>query len=127
MNKQQGATVFGMMIIAMALVFAAMLVMKILPPYMDYWTVQKVLSAMAHDPEVKTMSEREVRTSFDKRASIDNIKSVKGSDLDISKEGGEVVVEVSYPVKVQLFGNLSACMDFHASTAASKPAGTAAP
>jgi hypothetical protein len=127
MNKQQGATLFGMMIIAMAVVFAAMLVLKILPPYMDYWTVKKVLSAMAHDPEVKTMSEREVRISFDKRASIDNIKSVKGSDLDISKQGGEVVVEVSYPVKVQLVGNLSACMDFTASTAASTPASAAAP
>jgi Tfp pilus assembly protein PilE len=127
MNKQQGATLFGMMIIAMVVVFAAILVMKILPPYMDFWTVQKVLSAMAHDPEVKSMSEREVRMSFDRRASIDNIKSVSGSDLDISKQGGEVVVEVSYPVKVKLFGNLSACMDFSASTAGSTPAGAAAP
>jgi len=127
MRKQRGATIFGMMIIAMALVFGALLVMKILPPYMDYWTVKKVLSVMANDPELKNMSEREVRNSFDKRASIDNITSVKGSDLEISKEEGEVIIEANYPVKVHLVGNMSACMDFAASTAASKPKGPPAP
>lgn len=127
MRKQQGATIFGMMIIAMALVFGAMLVMKLLPPYLDFWAVKKVLSVMANDPELKSMSEREVRASFDKRASIDNITSVRGSDLEISREGGDVVVEANYPVKVPLVGNLSAYMDFTASTAASTSKDAPAP
>jgi hypothetical protein len=127
MRKQRGVTFFGMTIVAMVVVFGALLVMKILPPYMDYWTVKKVLSVMANDPELKHMSEREVRNSFDKRASIDNITSVKGSDLEISKEEGEVIIEANYPVKVHLVGNMSACMDFAASTAASKPKVAPAP
>lgn len=127
MRKQRGATLFGMTIIAMAVVFGALLVLKVVPPYLDYWTVKKVLSVMSADPALKTMSEREVRESFDKRAGIDNITSVKGSDLEISRSEGEVVVEVSYPVKVHLFGNLSVCMDFSASTTGRTPKGAPAP
>ena len=38
-------------------------------------------------------------------------------ELDISKEGGEVVISVAYAKKVPLFANVALCIDFVASTA----------
>ena len=72
---------------------------------------------MSNDVELQNMSVREARASFDRRAVIDNITAVAGTDLEISREGGEMVVSAQYSVKTPLFGNLSACMDFSASTA----------
>ena len=117
MKKQQGMTFIGILFVGIILVFSAILVMKLIPPYIEYWSVKKVMDAIAKDPSLNNMSIREVRASFDKRASIDNITIIKGDDLDVSKDGGEMVASVEYPVKVPLFGNLSACMDFKATTA----------
>ena len=117
MKKQRGMTFIGILFVGIIVVFSAILVMKLIPPYMEYWSIKKVLGAMAKDTSLNNMSTREVQASFDKRASIDNITAIKGNDLDVSKDGGEVVASVEYPVKVALFGNLSACMDFKASTA----------
>ena len=127
MNKQKGITLVGMLLVAGGIFFIALIAMKIVPAYIEFFSVKKVLSAMASDPALPTMSVKEIRESFGRRASIDNISAVKGADLDISRVDGETVVTAEYSVKTPLFGNLSAWMDFSGSTAknspSSKPAG----
>lgn len=115
MKKQQGITLIGMFFIAFLVVCSAIAAAKLTPAYIEFWSVKKIFNAMASDPELKTMSIKQIRESYDKRASIDNITNLAGKDLEISKDGGETVVEGSYSVKVPLAGNLSAWMDFSAS------------
>lgn len=117
MNRQKGITVVGMLLVAGFVFFVALIGIKIVPSYIEFWSVKKVLKAMANDPELQNMSVKEVRGSFDRRATIDNITAVKADDLEVSKEGGETVVTATYSVKTPLFGNLSAYMDFTATTA----------
>ena len=119
MKKQKGITLVGMLLVATGIFFVAVILMKIVPAYIEYYSVKKVLSAMANDPAFPGMSIQEIRVSFDRRANIDNITAVKGADLDISKVDGEPVATAEYSVKTPLFGNLSAWMDFKGSTAKS--------
>ncbi len=120
MKKQKGITFVGMLLVAGMLFFVALIGMKIVPAYIEFFSVKKVITAMSNDSEVQNMSVKEVRNSFDKRAVIDNITAVKGEDLEISKEDGSTVVIAQYAVKTPLFGNLSACMDFTATTSKSR-------
>ncbi len=46
----------------------------------------------------------EVRQIFDKAAEIDNISSISGRDLDISKEGDKVIVKFAYNKEIHMFG-----------------------
>ena len=56
------------------------------------------------------------KMKFSNHATIDDIKSVQPDDLEISKEGGKVVVSASYQVTIPLAGNISLLMDFNPST-----------
>jgi hypothetical protein len=47
---------------------------------------------------------------------IDNITTVKASDLDIGRDGGQTVVSVEYPFQTKLIGNISLLVDFSASS-----------
>lgn len=116
MKNQKGVTLFGMALISIAVVFAAILVMKLFPPYLDYWAVKKVLAAMGNDADLKGKSIQDVRNSFSRRAGIDNITSVKPADLEISRDGGDIVVEAKYRVEVPIVANITACLDFYASS-----------
>ena len=51
------------------------------------------------------------------RQTIENITSIGPEDIQITKDGGSLVLSAEYSVKVPLFGNLSACMDFNPSSA----------
>lgn len=118
MKKQQGATLVGMLFIAGLVVAGAILAAKLVPAYIEFMSVKKILNAMASSGDLKTMSPKELRSSFSKRADIDNVNSVKPEDLVISREGNEASVSVEYSVKVPVVANVSACMDFSASTSA---------
>ena len=117
LKQQQGATFLGMAIVAGAIIFIAIIGMKMAPAYIEYLSVKKVIKAMGNDTSLSSMSTKEIRQSFDKRKIIDDISSVSKEDLVIEKdEGGEMVISVDYQVQKPLMGNVTALLDFHASS-----------
>ena len=54
----------------------------------------------------------EVRTAFGKRAEINDIKSISGEDLEITKDGNGLVIEFAYTARVPLAGNASLVFEF---------------
>jgi hypothetical protein len=73
---------------------------------------------MSTSGDLKTLSPKELQASFFKRADVSDVKSVKPEDLTVSREGNESVIAVEYSIKVPVVANISACMDFLASSSA---------
>ena len=119
MHKQKGVTFLGLAMVIGSVMFVLVLSMKLVPAYIEFFTVKKTLLAMKTNGSLKSMGVAEIQRSFDNSASIDDMKSVKGKDLEISKDDtGNTVVSVEYQVVVPLVGNISALLDFTASTEA---------
>ena len=116
MRKQKGLTLTGFMVWAVMLIFAALLAFKIGPAYMEYLTLQKQLKLIANDPLLQSGQRRAIESAFDRRASVDDIRSVSPSDLNIAKDGDQLVISVEYAARIPLFGNMSICLDFNASS-----------
>jgi len=116
MWRERGLTMTGFLTLAVVLVFAAFLVFRLMPPFLEYFYVQKAVDAVASDLDLQTATPREVRGEFDKRALIDNITTITGEDLEIVRQGNDVVLNANYSVKVPIFGNVAACIDFQASS-----------
>jgi hypothetical protein len=115
-NKQRGVSFLVIFLIFVALALGAVGAMKILPAYSEFQTAKKAISGVAAS-EGRTGSVVEIRKAFDRRANIDNISTVTGADLDIGKDGGELVIAFAYSKKIPLFSNVSLVIDFAASTA----------
>ena len=116
MQKQRGVSLMGLIITLGVLGFLAVMAAKLLPSYIDYFSVKKMLATMEQAGDLK-LPVRDIRRSFDTRNAIEDVKSVKGDDLEISKEGGETVVTAAWSVKISLVSNISACLDFYVTTA----------
>jgi Tfp pilus assembly major pilin PilA len=115
-KTQGGATLLGMLIVGAMIVFVALIAMKMVPAYTEYFSVKQALKAMKQE-SLSTMSKREIMNSFDRRASTGYIEVVKGSDLIIEKTvGGDTVVSVEYQVIKPIAGNVSVLIDFSASS-----------
>ncbi|MBE0625003.1 MAG: DUF4845 domain-containing protein [Burkholderiales bacterium] len=114
-NKQRGVSFPVIFLIGVVLALAAVGAMKVLPAYMDYATARKAIIAIAAS-EGRAGSVSEVRKAFERRATVDNITVVNAGELDISKEGGDLVISFEYAQKIPLFANVSLLIDFSAST-----------
>jgi len=115
-RKQRGITLTGALMGMIVLAFVGLFAAKLLPSYMEYFAVQKILKAMENSGDTKG-TVTEIRKAFDRRNSIEDVKSMQGADLDITKEGGEAVVTASWSAKVPIIANFSACLDFSVTTA----------
>jgi Domain of unknown function (DUF4845) len=114
MMRQRGIGFLGIFLILVLVVIGAIIGMKLVPAYIEFFSVQRILRGMKQ--EIEGASVKDIRAAFDRRATTDYISSVKGGDLDVSKEGGRVVVTAAYEVRIPLFANISVVLDFNAST-----------
>jgi len=115
-SRQRGLTMFGFLFVAVVFIVAAMLAMKLVPAYLEFFSVKKILNAMSQDPDLRGKSNMEIRDSFAKRASIDYVSAVKPGDLLIERAGGAAVISVDYEFRTPLIANVSLVVDFSASS-----------
>jgi len=121
MHKQRGITFIGLVFVIVTLLFVAVMGMKLVPAYLEYFNVKKALVKISNEPSFAAMSKIDIVDEFDRSATIDDIKVVNGKDLEISKDAaGKPVVSIEYQATVPLIANVSALIDFSASTATTK-------
>jgi predicted transcriptional regulator YheO len=90
---------------------------RLIPAYLQNSTINNTFKVIAHDPEMQKASIQEIRNSFSKRASIDNMTAIKPEDIDVSTDDGQLVLSASYSVTVPLVANASLVLDFKPSSA----------
>ena len=115
MNQQRGISMVAMLFICIGLVLTAVLGMKVAPSAMQYFTVVKTLKSITSSGELANASVAEVRKVFDKHREVNDINAVTGADLEVSKEGSEIIVSFSYSEKIRLFGPVSLVIDYQGS------------
>lgn len=117
--SQRGMTFFGFfMFCAIGLVLVVLPALKLVPAYMENGKIKQHFVAIANDPDMKNANPREIRDAFSKRTSIDDIKAITPEDIEISKNGNELVLSANYFVKIPLAANASLYLDFNPSSAA---------
>ena len=115
MNKQRGVTISALMVWGVIISLVAVLGMKVAPEYINYYKILKGVKTVAVNSSGKTVAE--IRSSYDKQADIDSTDNViTSADLDISKEGNEVVIAFVYDKRVRLFHNISLLIEFEGSS-----------
>jgi len=116
-GPQRGLSFFGFIVGAFILVMVSITGLKIVPAYMQDAEIKGLFVTIANDPGMQKASLNDIRMSFSKRASIDNITAIKGEDIDIARDAGTLVLSASYPVKIPLVANISLYLEFNPSSA----------
>lgn len=97
--RQAGISFIGLLFVVGVLAALAVLGAQAFPTVVEYQAVLKAVQKASAGSTVP-----EVRQIFDKAAEIDNISSISGRDLEISKEGDKVVVKFAYNKEIHMFG-----------------------
>lgn len=119
MKKQRGVSLGGLLVVVVALVVCVLFGFKILQPYKQFYTIQNIFKTLAVNPEVKDGSRREFVAAWSKYATTERDVNVLGGDeIELTKEGNELIISASYSVRVPLVKNISLMIDFAPSSAA---------
>jgi len=116
MNKQRGVAISGLMFWGVIIGVVSILGIKVVPEVIDYYKIKKSVTSTATNSSGKTVGE--IRTIYSKYMEIEHIQTITPADLDISKEGNDVVIAFAYEKRIPLFANVSLVIDFQGSSSA---------
>ena len=105
-----------MIFIAAVIIFAAIIGLRLIPPYIEYASIKSHIREIARGPDTRGASPLEIQQAFNRRAQVDDIRSISGQDLDVVKDGEGVSISATYSVRVPVMGNVNACIDFSVSS-----------
>ncbi len=111
-SRQRGLSFVSLIFIILFIVAAFAIGGQSVPIFLEYSAAQKAATKATH--EGTTVSE--VRAAFDRAAAVDNISSIKGQDLDITKDGDKIVASFKYSREIPLAGPAYLVYRFQAQT-----------
>lgn len=127
MRKQKGFTFWSLTFTVGTIAIVALLTMKLFPAYAEFFAIKKAINKMATEGNLASMEKRDVQRAFERYSDIDDFRNIKPTDLEVRKtSSGETVVTADYEVVIPLVANVSALLEFHASTE-DAPAGKSLP
>jgi hypothetical protein len=106
----------GISLIAIAIILVVVGGMKVVPAYIEYFTLKKAIFKMTESGELRGSNQKQIKDAFNRQAAVDDITAVGAADLDIQINGQDVVLGFAYEKRVHLFSNVSILFEFEAST-----------
>ena len=111
-RRQRGLSLIGLIFLGLIAIVLLTIGFKLVPSLIEYLAIDRAIQKIKNEGS----SVRELRTAFDKYATIDDIKSIAGKDLDITKDADGVVISYSYSYSVPLADNVRLVIDYSGST-----------
>ena len=98
-SRQRGMSFLGLLVFGGFLAMTGVITAQIVPTAIEYQAVLKAVNKARDGNSVA-----EVRSIFDRAAAVDEIKSLTGKDLEVTKEGDKIVVSFAYQREIHLAG-----------------------
>ncbi|RJX31007.1 MAG: DUF4845 domain-containing protein [Oxalobacter sp.] len=114
-DKQRGVSLFGLIVALIILGFIAVMAMKIVPAVVEYRGILKAIQ----EAKGSGTTVMEIRQSYDRRAEVGYLESIRGYDLEIVKGEDGFDVSFAYERKIPLVGPASLLLEFSGTTAKS--------
>jgi Domain of unknown function (DUF4845) len=113
-RKQSGMTMLGFLITLSVIMFFVYTGMKVVPMYIEYYSVKKALAGMANEPGIGSKSKQQVHSLFYRRLSMSYANGVKKDALKMESTDQGLMLTVDYEQREQLIANLDVVGKFHA-------------
>ena len=110
-RRQRGITFIGVLFIAVISAMVLIGAAKVVPSLLEY---QAVVKAINKAKDGQTVAE--IERSFEAAAAIDDITSIRGTDLVITKENDQTMIEFAYDKEITLMGPVSLLIHYAGST-----------
>jgi Domain of unknown function (DUF4845) len=98
-HQQRGISFIGILFVGIVVACTFVLGAQVLPTLLEYQAITKAATKASAGSTVP-----EVRMIFDKAGQIDDIHSISGKDLEVTKDGDKIVVAFAYTKEIHMAG-----------------------
>jgi Domain of unknown function (DUF4845) len=111
-RRQRGLSIIGLIFIGLIVVGLLAIGFRTVPAVIEYIAIERAVQKIKN--EGRTVSD--IKLAFSRHVTIDDITSINENDLDITKEGDQIVISYAYQKKIPIMDNVSLVIDFAGTT-----------
>jgi hypothetical protein len=112
-GKQGGLTLIGFLIVLAMVIFVAFIGMKIVPIYMEYYSVVSAMNGVASERGSANLSPYDVRVKVLNRLYVSySAENVKEQHIKLTRASNGVNLRIAYEVRKPVIGNLDVVAKF---------------
>ncbi len=112
LTHMRGMTLIGFLMILILVLFFAYLGIKLVPIYLNHYSVVSEMRAIASEPGSANTPPQTLRRDLMRRLDVSYVKHVRAEDIRVVR-GTTTDLVVSYDVEEHLIGNIDAIIRFH--------------
>ena len=112
LGGQRGFSFLGMALIICLFAGALVLLLRVVPPYIEYRSVYNVITRAGAEYNADRDSLGDLRTRIRKLLMTSQVYDITADDIDIYREKGRVVIDANYEVRFHLLWRLDGVMVF---------------
>lgn len=113
LKEQQGMTFLGYVIVLGIIGFFAMMVLKLVPIYLEYQSVLTALNSVESQPA--SSAPASIRSAIQKNLDVNSVNVVSSKDFKIKRDKGATRVQIAYNAETQFISNIYFLVKFDAS------------
>ncbi len=112
LRRQQGIGFVKLVLLAVIIVFVAVIGVKLVPYYLEFYTVYNLMQGLKAEGGWSTKSKEEIFSTVNKRLDINAVTSVDAKQFKYKKLDRGFRLSVEYQVQKHLVGNVDALLNF---------------
>lgn len=105
-GRQRGMTVIGMLLLIVVIAFVALIGMKVVPMYIQYFSIKSTIENVRKEPLLAQMTTSDIQNAIQKRFDIGYVDNISARDLKIRNERSGRVLDLIYQDERSLFYGL---------------------
>lgn len=106
-RKQSGMTLVGFFIVLTMVLFFAYAGMRVIPMYLEYYSLVQAMDTMKGEPNLKSNSPNQIKQNLRTKLWVSySDNNIKDKHIRISKKTGGINVRVKYEVRKPFMGNI---------------------
>lgn len=114
-HRQRGMTPIGWILVFLLIAFFTLIALKLVPIYIDSFTIGSVISDLRKEPGISAKSPREILSMIEKRLDINMVKGISADDILVEKVGDTMTISAEYEVRENILGNVDIVVSFNKS------------
>ena len=111
-STQRGLTIFGFLLVAAVVVIFAMVGFRVVPSYIEYYSVKKSLEDTMRSGNVDPNNLQAFRAELARRLQTSYVENVKANDAVVQRVGNQISAELAWERRLHMFGNAYILLEF---------------
>jgi hypothetical protein len=106
-RKQNGLTLIGFFIVLTVVLFFAYTAMRLVPMYLEYYSLINAMDTLKSEPAAKSMAPRQIKENLRNKLWVSySANNIKDQHIRISKKTDGINVRVKYEVRKPFMANI---------------------